>query len=238
MAATAGAGTGVNPINISAKSVSKTTTNGTAATSSFTFRTDRTVKNQDGATLQTWLDAGYSPADYQIRATLVSGNAPTGSSLGTWLSLSTNRTWSLTDPAGSSGSKTCKVKLEIRDAGGDNTIRDTATYTMSADSQASGGTGGVTFTPAPGDYSVDDNVDIGEAYFQITASGSVVWNWSPTTIGLNASLASGSSGTSIDFDLNGALHADRSVTVTVTVGTNTWKITMTASALDQTTGTA
>lgn len=135
-------GTAVNPVNINNETASKVKTDGTAATASFTFRTDRTVKDQDNANLDaSWLDSGYSAADYQIRVTKVSGTTPVGT-LNSWLALSSNRTWSLTDDAGAAGSKSCVLTVEIRDAAAPNTIRDTATYTLEADSQASGGGGG------------------------------------------------------------------------------------------------
>jgi hypothetical protein len=234
LASSSSAVVSVNPVNISNKSITKVKTDGTSASASFTFKTDRTVINQDGGTVDSsWLDTGNSPSDYQIRVTKASGDTPGGSSLGTWLSLSSNRTWSLFDGAGVAGTKTCKLTIEIRDAASPNTIRDTATYTLTADSQTSGGTGTATFTPAPGTYSVTDNIDVGEAYFSVAASSSVAWIWSATsTAGLTPSLTSGASGTGINFDLTGGLHADRSTTITLTVGANSWTIHMTASSLD------
>lgn len=140
MAGAASASAG-NPVTLTNKIVSQTNTDGSAATASFTFRTDRTVKNQANTNILTWLDATASPSSYQIRATLISGSTPSGASLNTWLGLSTNRQWTLTDAAGAAGSKTCKLTIEIRDAASPNTLRASATFTLKADSQSAGGGG-------------------------------------------------------------------------------------------------
>lgn len=68
---------------------------------------------------------------YQIRATLVSGTAPTGPALGstTWHNLSTYREWSHTrSGAGTSGGV---IEVSIRDTA-TSTIRATASYTIEA----------------------------------------------------------------------------------------------------------
>src|SRR5262249_30066930 len=64
-----------------------------------------------------WLLAG-SPGDYEIRATLVDGATPTsGAALGSWLSLSTDRTWVLARTT--VGAVNCRLLIEIRDAATD-----------------------------------------------------------------------------------------------------------------------
>lgn len=138
LASAAAAAPEVNPVNINNETISDVTSDGTTATASFTFRTDRSVKDHDGVNVDaTWLQSGYSAADYQIRVTKTSGTNPTGDSLGTWLSLSSNRTWSLA--RSTDGSSSATLTVEIRDAAAPNTVRDSATYTLTAEKQASGG---------------------------------------------------------------------------------------------------
>jgi hypothetical protein len=158
-----------NPVTINNETASKTDVDGNAATASFTFKTDRSVVDQDGAVLDAkWLDAGNSVSSYQIRATKISGATPVGT-LDTWLSLSSNRTWSLTDAAGATGTKTCKLTIEIRDAAAPNTLRDSATYTLVADSQS-------TAPPPAG------TMDWADIYGENTLSGPVVASNSAKTM--------------------------------------------------------
>jgi hypothetical protein len=128
----------INPVNISDDTASKDAPGAATAVASVTFGTDRRVRDQDSVILQTWLASGYSSSNYQIQATKLSGSAPTGT-LGSWLSLSANRTWSISETGGVAGTTTCKLKIEIRDAALPNTIRDTATFTITADSLAVSG---------------------------------------------------------------------------------------------------
>lgn len=61
-----------------------------------------------------WMDpAGGAPSsDYEVRATLSSGNTPSGPALGTWHGLGTTREWyfSLTAPASVSCDLLCEIK--------------------------------------------------------------------------------------------------------------------------------
>lgn len=68
-------------------------------------------------------------ADYDIRATLVSGTTPSGPTLGstTWHSLSSTREWSLT--RSTVGITSCSISVSIRDAT-TLTVLDTATYNI------------------------------------------------------------------------------------------------------------
>lgn len=70
-------------------------------------------------------------SSYQIRATLVSGTAPTGPALGstTWHNLSTQRTWS--HSRSGAGTSSCVIEVSIRDIA-TSTIRATASYTIEA----------------------------------------------------------------------------------------------------------
>lgn len=126
----------VNPVHIENENISDTTTDNSTATASFTFRTDRTVQNHDGTTIDTsWLDADRNPADFEIRVTKNSGSNPAGLLLNTWYALSSNRTWSLSQGSGAAGEETCQLTVEIREITVPGTILDTATYTLTADSQ-------------------------------------------------------------------------------------------------------
>lgn len=77
----------------------------------------------------TWLLSGLN-SDYEVFATLNSGDSPTGP-IGSWVALSTTRTWALTAVI-SPEIKSCSLGLEIRPAGGGANL-DTATITISAE---------------------------------------------------------------------------------------------------------
>lgn len=81
-----------------------------------------------------WLLEG-SNSDYECRLTVNSGDNPTGSSLATWLALSTTRTWTLSDTSEGDGAESNDCTIEIRDqASGD--VLASKNLTMSADRQA------------------------------------------------------------------------------------------------------
>lgn len=124
----------VNPVTLVNGSASKTNTAGGLATATVSFNTTRLVTDQDGTTLQTWLAAGYSSSDYQIKASYT-GSAPTGDSTGVWLSLSSNRSWSVSQNSGAAGDVASTLTIEIRDAAAPNTVRATATFTITANSE-------------------------------------------------------------------------------------------------------
>lgn len=65
------------------------------------------------STLGNWITpAAAAPGAYEVRATLNSGDTPTGT-LATWLALTSDRTWELTQ-SGGAGTKTCELGIEIR----------------------------------------------------------------------------------------------------------------------------
>jgi hypothetical protein len=76
----------------------------------------------------TWLGAG-SAADYEVRATLASGDTPTGT-LGSWLALSTTRSWTLVSTG--PGVLEAILTIEIRDVATHTTLT-TSTVTMQAE---------------------------------------------------------------------------------------------------------
>lgn len=90
--------------------------------------------------LEGWLDSGVA-ADFEVRVTkrVTSDDTPSGDSLGSWLSLSTDRTWTLS--AGSNDSALSRLEVEIRDAGS-GTVLTSANITLDVDNTLSGGGGG------------------------------------------------------------------------------------------------
>ncbi len=58
-----------------------------------------------------WVTNG-TPADYDVRVTLVSGVTPSGSAIATWLNCATDREWHLSQ--GFPGGKSSELLVEIR----------------------------------------------------------------------------------------------------------------------------
>ena len=69
-----------------------------------------------------------APSDYEARATLDSGDTPTGT-LGSWLALTSNRAWSLTQST--VGNKQAILTIEIRKGSGATLA--SATITLEAE---------------------------------------------------------------------------------------------------------
>lgn len=78
-----------------------------------------------------WLIPQGNQADYECRATLVSG-ALTSGTLNVWQALSGNRSWRLTNPT--NNSQTCVITVEIRRIG-DTAIAGSAAITLRAESE-------------------------------------------------------------------------------------------------------
>lgn len=211
----------VNPISISNLAASKTTSDGIPATGSFTFKTDRTVVDQDGVVLDTaWLLAGYTPGNYSVRVTVNSGNTPTGT-VGSWVAMSSDLTWSLTDASGASGLKTATLGIEIKD-NASGIILGTATYTLTADSQTNAST---TFNPVVGSYS---RTAAGSVSYSVTASASSFWTWSSSGNTPTCNVPSGGgSAVTITFSLSAGVN-DKNTVITLHQGTNTWTLNLTA----------
>lgn len=76
-----------------------------------------------------WLLVGSS-GDYEVRATLLSGTTPSGSAIGTWLTTSSDRTWSVSSVVG--GAVFSTLLIELRDIA-TNTIQASATFTIQAE---------------------------------------------------------------------------------------------------------
>ena len=78
-----------------------------------------------------WDSDPSTVGNYEVRATLVSGNTPTGSALApSWLLLSSDRTWELVASPGNV--LVCTLTIEIRDTA-TSTVRATATVNLTAD---------------------------------------------------------------------------------------------------------
>jgi hypothetical protein len=76
-----------------------------------------------------WLTGTGTGTNYEIRATVVSGS-PTGTT-GSWLALSSNRTWSVSVDGTSGLTETAELTLEIRDAS-TLTVYTTSSLTLEA----------------------------------------------------------------------------------------------------------
>lgn len=80
-----------------------------------------------------WLTPQTDMGDYEVRATLSSGDTPTGT-FSSWNALSTSQDWTLTEDT-VDGNLTCDVLLEIRWTG-NNVVQDSATFTLNANGPA------------------------------------------------------------------------------------------------------
>jgi len=81
----------------------------------------------------TWHDAFPTGSDYDIKVDVVSGDIPTGDSLGSWISLGTNRQWQTSSSLPGSGSAVtqCSLTISIRKAASLLVVASN-TYTMYA----------------------------------------------------------------------------------------------------------
>lgn len=72
-----------------------------------TYTATQPVSDVDGD----WISPGATGigSDYEIKATLVTGTAPAGASLSTWLNMGTTRQWSMNSPG------SCVLSIAIRD---------------------------------------------------------------------------------------------------------------------------
>jgi len=66
----------------------------------------------------TWKTGGGTGANYEARFTKMTGSDPTGDVTNTWISLSTNRSWVISESRDGFFSTTCSGHLEIRVASG------------------------------------------------------------------------------------------------------------------------
>lgn len=109
---------------------------GTSVTAHFTFAAAGTVSGSATGsaannTSYTWKVAGEA-ADFEIRVEQTSGTALTGGTLDSWLSLSSDRTWSLF--RFSDGTTNAVLSVQIRNALTQEVI-DTATVRLRAENE-------------------------------------------------------------------------------------------------------
>lgn len=105
---------------------------GAPATASITFESDGDIITVGSFTVDAgdWISPkSAAPGSYEIRATLNSGDTPTGT-LGSWLALSSNRTWTLTKPGTLLGIRECELTIEIGFGG---TVLDSTIVTLTAE---------------------------------------------------------------------------------------------------------
>jgi hypothetical protein len=114
-------------VSIDDQSVSDVAVSPVSASASYAINSDGTVRDHDGNTLETWLDAGAA-SSFEVRATLSSGSTP-GGTLGSWLACSTSREWFII--ASGPVVQTCTLLIEIRNAA-TLAVLDSATVTMTA----------------------------------------------------------------------------------------------------------
>lgn len=87
------------------------------------------LTNGSPVTLQQWCTPTSAAGDYEARVTVNSGSLSSGTT-GTWLALSTSRTWSVVQSG--AGSSSCNFTVEIRRTG-TTTVLDSATIDLVAD---------------------------------------------------------------------------------------------------------
>ena len=89
-----------------------------------------TVASGSG-TIENWVNpTSAAGANYEVRVTKNSGTNPSGSSLATWLALSSSRSWTIGQSG--LGNTSCNLTVEIRDAS-TLVMLDSATVEMIAE---------------------------------------------------------------------------------------------------------
>lgn len=102
---------------------------GLPATVSYRIAADGYVYDQGFIALEQWCNPTSQAGNYEVLATIVSGTLTSGTT-GSWLALTSDRTWSKTVNSPSVG--TCVFTVDIRRVG-TSTILDSATISITAD---------------------------------------------------------------------------------------------------------
>lgn len=122
-------------VNISDVTVYDTQVSPTDASASYTLENDGDIIESTGAgnaDTGDWVTPkAAAGAAYECRATITSG-ALTSGTTGSWLSMATTRTWTVTRTNNAAGVDTCVFTLEIR-LTATGTVLDTATITLTAE---------------------------------------------------------------------------------------------------------
>jgi hypothetical protein len=122
-------------INISSRTVFKVAVGGTAV-ATYTIDNDGTVKNHVPTTLETWLGGtGGVASNYEVRATLTSGTAPSSGTLNSWLNCGTDRSWSNSNSARDGSTVSSTITVEIREAA-TGVVKDSASIVINAISES------------------------------------------------------------------------------------------------------
>lgn len=100
-------------VQINNGSVYASATQPANATATLTFDNNGTYYG-DGLSAVTWLLRGVA-ADYQIRATVQSGETPSGT-LNTWMTADADYSWALSETTNESAISFCTLRIEIRNA--------------------------------------------------------------------------------------------------------------------------
>jgi hypothetical protein len=95
------------------------------ATATFSINSDGTYSGGG-----TWNGSSSVGSSYEVKATATSGTLTSGTT-GSWLSLSSNRSWSKTDTTQNNVAVTVTFRLDIR-AAGTTTVLDSASITLTA----------------------------------------------------------------------------------------------------------
>lgn len=101
------------------------------ATATYSLTNAGDIVHGDGAGTDQgdWISPKRNFGSYEVRATETAGTVTTGT-VGSWLALSTTRTWTKTRTSDSPGTDSVTLTVEIRKAG---VTLDTATITIEAE---------------------------------------------------------------------------------------------------------
>lgn len=102
------------------------------ATATYVVNSNGTVTNGTSV-LEAWLHTGGVASNYEVRATLQSGEPLTTGTMGSWLACSSTRTWTLTNSESDNSTLTTVMLVEIRLASS-GVVQASATITLNATS--------------------------------------------------------------------------------------------------------
>jgi hypothetical protein len=102
------------------------------ATAIYAVNADGTV-SKNGSFFENWISSPSKAANYDVLATVSSGPSPTGT-IGSWLQLNANRSWSLTNAGRDDSTLSCDLLIQIRERS-TGTVKVSATVTLSATSR-------------------------------------------------------------------------------------------------------
>lgn len=121
-----------NTVNIESRSVYRVGAIAANVVAGWQIASDGTVRTREGGsyvTRETWLLVGAA-SDYEVRATVASGDTPSGSATGSWLGCGTTCEWVLADTTIDEVALEGVLTIELRRAGGTGAILDTATIDL------------------------------------------------------------------------------------------------------------